>query len=224
MPTKSKATDMDIITNEDVQPEPTESEVTSEAEANTEPEVYPAVTFGPDNGGDIVLNAWQGLYWVFGARAERFDLTDDGVYSVGITMAPGFNPATVVADMGGGKRHPRLDLYPLYQYVMGVEPEEFEGDDASLELTRWLTANFRNEDGGRSPDYAKKAIADYKKARNLDKPRGRKPRKILEQLASIDPKVLAGMDPDGLAKLREILAQAETIQHETATEAATATS
>ena len=215
MPTKTQTTDNDIITNSDE----SQSENADQSDTNANSESFGAWTFGPDNGGDVVIDAYRFLYWVFDCRVERFDVTPEGVYAVDVTMADGINPQSVVKDMGGGTRHPRLDLVALYPYTQGQTPEMYEGENAGLDLTRALTANFRSEEnGGRSPDYAKNRVALFKKANSLDKPRGRKPTKILEQVTSLDAKTLAGIDPDNLEKLLATIREAQEIRsHEPVT-------
>lgn len=166
--------------------------------------------YGPKDGGNNILAAWQGLYWLFNARVDRFDVTSDGVVAVGFSVDKQYDPDKIVHDIstkGDKTVERRLDLIPAYFYLNGETPPLFADSNA---MTQFMAQYFRGagETEGRSPDYVKAAIAAYKKEHGLAVRRGRPPRTIkIEALASIDPAVLATVDPEELRKFKDILIQ-----------------
>jgi hypothetical protein len=169
--------------------------------------------FGPDTGSNNILAAWQGLYHLFGARVERWDVTKDGVFAIGLTFQSDLVPDTdtVVRDISyrGDKFVNRtIELYPAYFDVQGIAPEEFEDAGA---MTQWMAKFFRGAGEGetnRSPQYVKDGIAKNKTARGLAARRGRPPKKIeIESIGSIDESVLSQVNHDELARLQATLAR-----------------
>lgn len=168
--------------------------------------------YAPMEGGNAILAAWRGLYHLFGARVDSFTVTDEGVFVNGFSVDPKYDAQTIVRDIGGTKnRNRRLELIPLYDYVMGKEPAHF--NDAG-EMTAWLVANFKgsvDESSTKSPAYARGAIAEYKKGHNLYKARGPKRKVIrLDNLKELDESMLLSIDLEDLKAFRELLT---TIEH-----------
>lgn len=166
----------------------------------------PTNNFGPDSGGNIILAAWQGLYHLFGARVERFDVTDEGVTAVGLTVSDKYDMNTIVQNLlaNGSKR--RLNFFPLFFWATGGTPAPFT---TSLQLTGWMTTFLKGQgEKGRSPKYAKEAIDEFKAANGLAVPRGR-PRTTLSakiaKLGELNPEVLQDTDIAELVSLRETL-------------------
>jgi hypothetical protein len=191
--------------------------------ATTEPQ-----DFGPDNGSNNVLAAWQGLYHLFGARVERWDVTSDGVFAIGLTFEADKvpNTDTVIRDISyrGDKFVNRtLELLPTYFYLNGQEPEPFEDAGA---MTQWMAKFFRGAgegDTNRSPQYVKDGIAKNKTARGLAARRGRPPKKIeIESIGSIDESILSQVNHEELARLQATLARILAIPVETVPETVTA--
>jgi hypothetical protein len=182
--------------------------------------------FGPDNGGANIAAAWQGLVHLFDAKVDRWDVTLDGVYAIGLTFDASKVPATetVLHDISyrGDKAVNRdLLLVPTYFWMNGETPAEFE--DAG-EMTAWMAKFFRGAGEGennRSPQYVKDAISAYKTAKGIASRRGRPPKKIeIEALGSLNDAMLAQV-PDGeLEKLRETLERLLGNRHEAAEAAA----
>lgn len=165
--------------------------------------------FAPLEGGNAILAAWRGLYHIFGARAESFLVTEDGVFVNGLTMNPEFDIDTVVGDIGAAKnRNRRLELIPNFFYVNGDEPANFSD---SNEITAWLVSNFRgsvDDSSTKSPAYARKAIADYKKANSLYKTRGPKRKVIrLDNLKEVDESMLLNIDLDDLKAFQSVISK-----------------
>lgn len=185
-----------------------------EAEERTTP-----VDVGPEKGGNLVLSAWDGLYWIFDARVERFDITHDGVFAIGLTFPKHLHTRTILRDMQstGHTRSTRLELIPQYFWAGGEIPEKII-DPA--EATDWMIRFFRGageEKSTRTPEYAKKQVADYKKNTGINAPRGRKRKMLkfeLENLDNLNPDALAGVPSDKLAALRARIEEAMARQLE----------
>lgn len=170
-------------------------------------EEVPKFDYAPMEGGNAILAAWQGLYHIFGARVDNFIVTPEGVFVNGFSVDPKWDAQTIVRDIGGTKgRNRRLELIPLYDWVMGKEPALF--NDAP-EMTAWLVANFKgsvDESSTKSPAYAREGIALYKKAHNIYKARGPKKRVIrLDQLSDLDESMLLNINLDELRAFKELL-------------------
>lgn len=169
-----------------------------------------ATPVAPDNSfsgaqGSRILRAWQGLYHLFGARVERFDITPDSVTAVNLTVDEGFDAKVIAESLVGTDEFPfaRLDLFPTYFWVSGEAPEHFT---SSNELTIWLTKNMKGTAKGRSPKWAKDAIQAYKVSIGIAVARGR-PRKNFKiaDIGSIDTDALDNTDLVELEKLRETI-------------------
>jgi len=178
-------------------------ETTSMTNAWTDPKDY-----GPTDGGNNILSAWQGLYWLFDARVDRFDVTPDGIFAIGFRVNTKYDADKIVHDIsskkGDKKVERRVDLVPSYFYLDGTAvPPLFADSNA---MTQFMAQYARGAEGteGRSPDYFKAAIASYKKEHGLAIRRGRPPRTIkIEALGSIDESVLANVNVEELEKFME---------------------
>lgn len=195
--------------NESTTPVIEETPVTTETVEATAPAV--PLNFGPTEGGNNILAAWQGLYWLFGARANLSEVTPEGVNVVGFTVAEPYDAAQIVHDLsvhGDKIVNRRVDLVPSFFYVNGEIPAEF-ADSGSMTL--FMAQYFRGsgEVEGRSPDYVKSAIAAFKKGHGLAAKRGRPSKTIkIEALGDLDESILANIDVTELQKLRETLERA----------------
>jgi len=169
--------------------------------------------FGPENGSNNILAAWQGLYHLLGARVERWDVTADGVFAIGLTFDAALVPDTdtVIKDISyrGDKFVNRtVELLPAYFDLQGQVPAVFEDAGA---MTQWMAKFFRGAgegDTNRSPQYVKDGISKNKSARGLAARRGRPPKKIeIEAIGSIDESVLAQVNHEELERLQATLAR-----------------
>lgn len=213
--TKAPAPDLEVFSDEtdllpdgpSVEVEPLEELLKDKIEpaSRTEP-----VDIGPDAGGDYVLAGWDGLYWVFGARKERFDITPEGVYVIGLTMDIGSDVGQIASDM---KLYgpTRIGLLPAYLWAKGDIPDQLDDPKA---VQRWAITFFRGageEDSTKLPEYMKKKVAEYKKLYSVGAPRGRK-RKIvkldIEALDNLDDEVLDGVDMSKLEVLKRTIESA----------------
>jgi hypothetical protein len=175
---------------------------TVEERTRTEP-----LNYGPDKG-NAILAAWQGLHWLFGAEADSFNVTPEGVYVNGLTMWSDYTPTQIVEDIS--KKERRLDLIFTYPIVNGENPAPFA---TSQEVTLYMVQFFRGsqEDGSsKSPQYLRKAAADFKATVGLKAKRGPK-RKIfrLDNLDAIDPTMLKDVDPSDLDHLMAAIREAK---------------
>lgn len=173
-------------------------------------------TYGPSEGGNAIFAAWRGLYHLFGARMERFDITPEGIVIVGLTVAPEYDVNTVVDSIvkrGEKTVNPRLDFLELYPQAMGEIPAPFVN---AKQLTAWLVKYMKG--GSRSPKFAKDAIAIYKTANGFAVHRGR-PRKVVRiaDIGNLDEAALAEVSEEERAKLRATLdaLSTATVEEET---------
>lgn len=180
----------------------TGTEGENEMESNLNGRTTP-VTLTPVEGGNNVLAAWQGLYNLFGAQAERFDITHEGVVVVDLTFDGQYDPDRIIYDISGRNRH--VPLVPSWFYLQGENPEPFTDP---LDMTKWMAQYFRREKGAgsdesKSPQYVKDAIAAYKKEHNFPGRKGRKKTTVkIEELGEIEESLLAGVSVEELTKLR----------------------
>jgi hypothetical protein len=156
------------------------------------------ITLGPDKGGNV-LAAWQGVYHLFGGKAEGFDVTPEGVIVRTFTTSADYDPATVAEDVSGRTR--RVDLIDSYPILQGEEPAGFA---TSLDMTKWMQQYFRKPgEDGKSPQYVKDAIANYKASHDFPRRKGRPKKTIrIEELGELDESVLAGLNVTELEKLQ----------------------
>jgi hypothetical protein len=181
-------------------------DATTETVEATAPAV--PLNFGPTEGGNNILAAWQGLYWLFGARVEKFEVAPEGVNIVGFTVDEPYNAEQIVHDLSVREDkiiNRRVDLVPSFFYVNGETPAEFADSNS---MTQFMAQYFRGagEVEGRSPDYVKSAIATFKKGHNLAVKRGRPSKTIkIEALGNLDESILANIDPTELEKLMATL-------------------
>lgn len=213
MATKKVSDDTTTVTNDQDSTNDQENITVDNTDTWTEPKNY-----SPVDGGNNILAAWQGLYWLFDARVERFDVTPEGVFVIGFRVNSKYDPDQIVKDIStknGKTVDRRLDLVPHMFWAQGQEPEIFP-DSGSM--TQYMAQYARGAGGNgegesnRSPEYFKTAIADYKKQHGMTARRGRPPKTVkIESLGSIDPSVLAGLDPDELDKFIAVINQAKAL-------------
>lgn len=171
---------------------------------NPVPERSLPITVGPEKGGNV-LAAYRGLHYLFDGNVDRWDVTDDGVVAVNFTVNGKYDPAAILEDISGRTR--RVELVDAWPILSGQEPKPFA---TSLEMTKWMQQYFRKAgEDGKSPEYVKHAIAEYKKAHDFPRRKGR-PRKVirLEEIGKLDETQLAGVNYTELEKLQETIAHA----------------
>lgn len=174
---------------------------TNKSKAKAAPKTVPS--FGPNNGGNGILRAWQGLYHLFGARVERFDVTADGVTAVNLTIDEKYGSPESIIGLFPHTDKIRLDFFPLVYWASGEAPAHFT---SSLELTNWMTKNAKVAgEKGRSPKIFKDAIREYKEANGLAVPRGRPRKAVKIELGSLDPEALEGVEMSELTRLQEVV-------------------
>ncbi len=190
---------------------------TAAERAYTEPQNY-----GPDKG-NAILAAWQGLYWLFGARAEGFRVTPEGVYVDGLTMWSDYSPTDIVEDIS--RRNRRLDLIETYPIVQGENPPPFAtSQDVTLYMVQFWKGS-QGDNSSRSPQYLRKASAEFKQTVGLKAKRGPR-RKIfrVDALNEIDPTAFKDVEISEIdafiATLKE--AKASIVEHNSTVENPTA--
>jgi len=162
----------------------------------------PTKFYGPDKG-NAVLAAWQGMYHLFGARGS-FRVTPDGVFVDNLTCDPKYDLDQIVEDIS--KHNRRLELIPTLFWVNGEVPADFADVSAITALMVQYWRGSVEDNSSKTPTYLKDAVADYKATRSMLKKRGPK-RKVfrLDSLDDIDEQTLKGINPEALARLREII-------------------
>lgn len=163
------------------------------------------VVYGPEQGSETIVAAWQGLYHLFGSRWEQIELKEDGFYITNLSVGEGFDLATVLSDLSVSKH--RIGLLPAMRWVLGEVPAHFGTTpaSASLALTAWMTQFMKAPGRGKSPKYAKDAIVAYKEANGLAVARGRprKPKSI--DFSAIDEAALEGVKFEELESLQAVI-------------------
>lgn len=164
-----------------------------------------------------LLAAWRGAYHFFKARLTPTDefptgweITPEGnLIAHGLTVKQGLNPDDILRDIASRDR--RVDFGPAYLAVaQGIEPEPYTDPQ---EMTNF-SVNFLKGSGpdgnSKTPEYVRKAIADYKSEIGLKGRRGRK-RTILrlDQMDNLDAETLANVKPEDLEHLIQIARQAQ---------------
>lgn len=170
--------------------------------------------------------AWRGVKWFLGGNVDRWEITkpdpdssDDEVREFGQLVAHGFSiaekhgvePSQILSDIG--KRDRRLEFLPTYRIVVeGKDPEPFvEPQDMTNFMVLFLKGSV--QDGtSKTPEYVRKAVADYKSAHGLATRRGPK-RKIirLDNLDELDEATVRNIPRNQLDKF---VALAERIAKE----------
>lgn len=161
-------------------------------------------TYGPDAGGNVIAAGFRGLYNIFGARVERWEVTPEGITAHGLTFADGFDADTIISDIyrrGDKTVNPRLDFLSLYPIISGETPAPFTNAD---QLTAWMVKFMKG--GSRSPKYVKDANQAYKEAHGFAVHRGR-PKKTftIKEIGHLDAAALEGVDRAEVEALRATL-------------------
>lgn len=167
-------------------------------EGRTEP-----VTLPPFEGGNTIFAAWDMFYHIFGARADRIIVEDDGVVLEGLTLFERFNLNQIIEDTS--RENHRLSLVPHWFWAQGSIPEK---PTDRGEIAAFLTAWFGGSGGGKkkTPEYARNATILYK-ANNEITTRAFK-RVILTPVAleKINSDSLVGIDDEHLAAFQALIA------------------
>lgn len=169
----------------------------------------PTLTVTPNQGGNAVFASWRFLYHVLGARKDRFEISDDGVTVVGLTFPTMYNTEQIINDVyrrGDDVVNPKLALFPGYYFLSGFDPIPYTGSD---EMTADLTKFFHNAPSsvdGRSPKYAKDAIANYKAVAGFAVPRGRPRKNVTIRIGELNEEALRELPAEEIESLREVLA------------------
>jgi hypothetical protein len=166
----------------------------------------PSRVVSPAQGGNAIFAAWRFLYQVLGARKERFELNDDGITVVGLTLPDSYNMEEVINDVyrrGDEIINPKLALFPGYYFLNGFDPLPYTNPN---EMTADLTKIFHGANGNKSPQYAKDGIANYKALQGFAARRGRPPKTIAAiTIGELNEAALGDVDSTEIEALKETL-------------------
>jgi hypothetical protein len=169
----------------------------------------PLFTVTPSQGGNAIFAAWRFLYQVLGARKERFELGEDGITVVGLTVPEPLDIEQVINDVyrrGDKVVNPKLSLFPGYYFLNGLDPIPYTNPQ---EMTADLTKIFHGAEGGdgnRSPQYAKDGIAAYKALQGFAAPRGRPRKNVTLRIGELNEDALRQLPAEEVENLKGALA------------------
>lgn len=166
-----------------------------------------------------IAAAWRGIYHFFGGRVQSWEFVpptdenpDGGLIAHGFSVLSSLDPNQIVSDIGNRDR--RLEMFPFYFYANGTAtpPDFLTSQDMTNFMVQYLKGAVE-EGTAKTPEYVRKAVADYKAANGLRTRRGPK-RKIirLDNLAELDATQLSEIDP---AQLQDFLKLAQSIVSKT---------
>lgn len=217
MAPKGKATATTV--QEDTEPmatvENNNDENSNDNEKRTAPKTYGDQGKGESitAQGDNLMAAWPFLYEVLGARVERWDFDEHGhLVAVNMTVpeGKGYTTDDIVAHVSFRDR--RVELYPAITFLQGEAPKPYsDTEKGSLNLTKDMQQYLRDpKDGAKSPEWAKDAIAEYKKSHSFPPKKGR-PKMVyrVEELSKIDESLLGKLDATELDRLMQKLQHAQ---------------
>lgn len=165
-------------------------------------------SYTAEQGGNAITAAYRGLYWLFDARVERFEVTPDGITVHGLTVGDTYDVDTIINDIfrrGDKTVQPRLNFFDTFGIVNGEIPAAFVNAD---QLTAWMVRYMKG--GSRSPKYVKDAIQAYKEAQGIAVHRGR-PRKVVRitEIGQLDTSALREVPKEEREALLATLAAIE---------------
>lgn len=150
---------------------------------------------------------YDGLYHLFGARVENWEIVDDVLVARNFTVDGQYNPETIITDIS--RKNRRAPLWPTLNWILDPNfvPAPFEN---SLAVTTFMVQFFKGstgENNSRSAEYVKAAAAAYKDRTGTRVRRGPKSKTI--QLKNIrdfnaDKLAAAGLSRDDLSYLAEM--------------------
>lgn len=168
--------------------------------AIAEPAEHNGRDLAPLEGGNTIFAAWDMFYHIFGARANRFDVTPDGVFIIGLTLDEQFNLEAIIADTA--RYTHRLDLVKCYPWLSDVPTKPID----SLEISVWQAQWFGGAGGGKRgvPEYVRIAANNYRGDNSLG--RGSKGNTLTHiDPANFDPELLRNIDPKDLIAFQDAI-------------------
>lgn len=191
----------------------------------------PARTEPVDLGGQDALGfaaAWQGLYHLFGARVESWDVNSDGLVAHGVTVDSKYDLDQIVRDINTKDRRPQLFPAVLSIVNPDIEPPHFE---SNLDITTYMVNFWKGSMGENStkvPEYVRNAASEYKERMGTKTRRGPKPKSLnLRNVRELNVDTIknADLSADDIDYLIQIATAAREAQGaNSAAEAATAES
>lgn len=165
------------------------------------------INLAPLEGGNTLFAAWDMFYWLFGARAERIEVTPEGVFLNGLIIDPLYDMNRILEDTS--RSHHRIDLVPAHFWALGQAPEHPTSAEVSIFMSMWFGGS--GEGGKKStPDYVKQSANAYR-ARFEMPIRGKGRPKAIKlnplEMDKIDQDVLKDIPVEGLEAFSAILAK-----------------
>lgn len=141
----------------------------------------PARTEPIDVAGQNALglaSAYAGLYHLFDARVESWDVTTDGLVAHNFTVDGKYDPERIIHDINLKDR--RAPLFPAILSIVNpdVPPPAFEN---SLEITTFMVNFWKGsmgENSSKVPEYVRVAASDMKERNGTKVRKGPKVRTI----------------------------------------------
>lgn len=134
--------------------------VTETPEDNAQERTEPIDVAGQDALG--LASAYAGLYHLFDARVESWDVTTDGLVAHNFTVDSEYDPELIVKHINLKNR--RAPLFPAILSIINpnVAPPEFEN---ALEVTTFMVNFWKGsmgEDSSKVPEYVRTAASRMK--------------------------------------------------------------
>lgn len=125
-----------------------------------------------------LASAYWGLYHIFDARVESWDVTADGLVAHNFTVDGKYDPEQIVTDINIKDR--RAPLFPAILSIVNpdVAPTGFKD---SAEITTFMVNFWKGsmgEDSSRVPEYVRTAASDMKERNGTKVRKGPKVRTV----------------------------------------------
>lgn len=160
--------------------------------------------------------AYPGLYHLFGARVESWDVSPDGLVAKNVTFDAAANPERIIRDINRKDR--RAPLFPAVLFILDpkAEPPNFAN---ALELTTYMVNFWKGSMGPNSskvPEYVRIAAGEYKERTGTKVRKGPKVRTInLKNVREVNVETLknAGMGVEDIDYLIKIATELRNTQN-----------
>jgi hypothetical protein len=181
-----------------------------------------SIDVGPDLAPALAAG-YDGLFYLFGARVENWEVTPEGLFAHGYTVDEKYSDVQerVLHDIAMRVRRPQL--MPTILWINGIEPQPFPSNQA---ITTFLVQFFKGsvEEGtSKVPEYARKAAEAYRASQPGTYTRkGPKPKGLaFKDISNADENVLlqAGLTLEEIQHLAQIANTAMAARQHQADEA-----
>lgn len=160
--------------------------------------------------------AFSGLYHLFGARVESWDVTSDGLVAHNVTFDATYDPEVIVRDINLKPR--RAQLFPAILSIVNpeIEPPHFDADDPT-DITTYMVNFWKGsmgKDSSRVPEYVRIAASKYKERVGTKVRKGPKVKSInLKNVRDLNPETLrnANLTSEDIQYLIDTATQAQAL-------------